>query len=258
MSIDTKLPLVSIEEIITALRNQIKPSDLPWAEENERALYNFASDLTGLSTDRICELMDDQAADEMLKRIQSGTDLYNPEKKLYVFCYNEEGSICVYHIDNDRAAELAKEAKEAGEYWGALLGPGGAIYDDPESTYYRAEQGSNIDWCRDEYGGEWIDTNKYLDTLPKKDDAAVPEAGRYKVICRIKHPARPTEITIKFVRKTDSINKAISEARSYKLSETDAAEYAAELGEGFEMHMEVQAEGKTIFWRDNNGTEMFL
>lgn len=91
---------------------------------------------------------------EMLTKIQEGRDFYNPKAEEYVFCYNESGSICVYHVDNKSAAILKEVAEE---YWGACLGAGGTIYDDPLCDCYTKGDYTNLDWCNDYYQGEWED-----------------------------------------------------------------------------------------------------
>lgn len=93
---------------------------------------------------------------EMLEVIKSGTDLYNPEKELYVFCYNIVGSIVVYRVTNEDAEKLKKED----EYWGAYLGIGGSIYDDPDYEDYEDDDYNNLDWCNDNYDGEWEDVTQ--------------------------------------------------------------------------------------------------
>ena len=92
---------------------------------------------------------------EMLNVISQDLDLYNKDTEQYVFKYTECGSICVYSIDNDHAEKLKKQKEEDGEYWGAHLGIGGHIYDDPSHEDYREGDYSNLDWCNDNYDGEW-------------------------------------------------------------------------------------------------------
>lgn len=94
--------------------------------------------------------------EEMLRYIQRGYDLYNTEKEIYVFEYNAYGSICYYHIDNETAEELKKED----DYWGAYLGVGGYIIDDPSYEFFEDGDESNLDWCNDNYTGEWEDVTK--------------------------------------------------------------------------------------------------
>ena len=96
--------------------------------------------------------------EEMLETIQSGTDLYNSENELYVFGYNDAGSICVYdNIDEEQAAEL--KTKE--EYWGAYLGwRGSAIYDDPSHECNTDGVPENLNWCEAHYDLEWEDVTQ--------------------------------------------------------------------------------------------------
>lgn len=102
-------------------------------------------------------------AKEMLDYINDNHDLYSETAKKYVFNYNESGSICTYDIDEDEAYELAKNAKKASEYWGALLGTGGKIFDDPSYEDYQQEQMSNLECCEEliKYG-DWLHTEEYL------------------------------------------------------------------------------------------------
>lgn len=71
------------------------------------------------------------------------SDLYSEEKCLYVFLYNDAGAVCVYSIQKEEAEYLEVKAKEHDEYWGAFLGIGGEIYDDP------------MEFCDKEYTGIW-------------------------------------------------------------------------------------------------------
>lgn len=83
------------------------------------------------------------------------SDLYNKETGQYVFLYSDCGSICEYAIPPEEADQLRKLKEEDGEYWGAHLGIGGYIYDDPSHVLYEAGNYSNLDWCNDNYQGEW-------------------------------------------------------------------------------------------------------
>ena len=93
--------------------------------------------------------------DEMLSILRDATDLYNAEEEKYVFLYNDCSSIAVYDISNEEADELRKLSAENGEYWGAMLGPGGRIYDDPSYEDYDENLCSNLNWCNDNHKGEW-------------------------------------------------------------------------------------------------------
>lgn len=73
----------------------------------------------------------------------NNSDLYNDERCLYVFLYNEAGAVCVYSIQKEEAEDLENKSKEYDEYWGAFLGIGGEIYDDP------------MEFCDEEYAGDW-------------------------------------------------------------------------------------------------------
>ena len=87
----------------------------------------------------------------MLDYILSVGDLYSPERLKYVFRYSEDGALCAYSgISLEVANKLDEEAKQTGEYWGAMLGPGGEIYDDP------------LEWCNNHYKGEWVNVPFYI------------------------------------------------------------------------------------------------
>ena len=79
---------------------------------------------------------------EFYDAIESG-DLYNDERCIYAFIYNDRGAVCVYDISNEEAEDLEKKSEEYDEYWGAFLGIGGLIYDEP------------MEFCDNEYHGEW-------------------------------------------------------------------------------------------------------
>lgn len=81
-------------------------------------------------------------ASDMYDKI-THNDLYSDEDELYVFNYNDDGAICVYHITNKEAKELEQKSLELNEYWGAFLGIGGDIYDNP------------MDFCNEHYEGRW-------------------------------------------------------------------------------------------------------
>lgn len=102
---------------------------------------------------------------EMLDLIIAGHDLYSAEKQLYVFCYNDVGSVAYYQLDLDEARELAqKPAVLKGEYWGAYLGIGGRICDDPSYELFTDGDFSNLDFCEEHYQGtDWILTTQFLE-----------------------------------------------------------------------------------------------
>lgn len=101
--------------------------------------------------------------EQMLGYINDNHDLYSRKAETYIFNYNEAGSVCSYHIDEEKAKELSIKAKADGEYWGAFLGTGGEIWDDPSHECYRNGQKTNLDRCAEllEYE-DWILTEHYL------------------------------------------------------------------------------------------------
>lgn len=97
---------------------------------------------------------------ELLEAIRS-QDLYCPDKGIYVFPYNEAGSIAYYYIDPEEAAELQAKAKEAEDNWSSFLGPGGWIVDDPSHELYKEGDYTNLEWCEDHIDLEWIPCDEY-------------------------------------------------------------------------------------------------
>ena len=91
---------------------------------------------------------------EMLD-VLSQHDLYNKEKEMYVFSYNGNGSIAYYNLDNAEMNKLRAKTLENETYVGSMLGPGGHIADDPSCEYFNEGDYSNLDWCNDNYNGEW-------------------------------------------------------------------------------------------------------
>lgn len=83
-------------------------------------------------------------AKEMLDLIQSGTDLYNVRTGDYVFLYSDKGAIAVYNFDIECAKDLSLHS--AGEYWGALLGVGGYIYENGEELEWYEEHYNETGW----------------------------------------------------------------------------------------------------------------
>ncbi len=95
------------------------------------------------------------SANDMLEKIKVN-DYYNHITEEYVFTYNDRDSIAVYNIDKDEAKTLSKQAKENDEYWGAFLGPGGYIYDEPQ----------NSEWCESHFKEDgWITTTDYQNAI---------------------------------------------------------------------------------------------
>ena len=95
------------------------------------------------------------SANDMLEKLKAN-DYYNHITEEYVFTYNDRDSIAVYNIDKDEAKKLSKQAKENDEYWGAFLGPGGYIYDEPK----------NSEWCESHFKEDgWITTTDYQNAI---------------------------------------------------------------------------------------------
>lgn len=67
----------------------------------------------------------------------AGNDLYNKETGDYVFQYNDAGALCTYNLTAEEASELAAKADKNDEYWGAYLGTGGEVLDDPNNEEFR-------------------------------------------------------------------------------------------------------------------------
>ena len=74
-------------------------------------------------------------AEDMVNTLQADMDLYNVLTQEYVFLYNTDGAIAVYYISLEEAKELEEKSQSSDEYWGAFLGAGGTIYDDPLEYY---------------------------------------------------------------------------------------------------------------------------
>jgi len=95
------------------------------------------------------------SGEEMLDVITNQCDLYSKEKEIYVFSYNIYNSIAYYNIRNKEMNELRIKAEMNNECVSGLLGVGGYIVDDPSYGGFRKGDYSNLDWCNDNYNGEW-------------------------------------------------------------------------------------------------------
>lgn len=89
-------------------------------------------------------------------------DLYSPKAEVYVFGYNDAGSIATYHITEKDAMELSALANKNDDYWSSFLGPGGEIWDDPSYENYSEGETTNLDRCEEllEFG-DWVDTRNF-------------------------------------------------------------------------------------------------
>lgn len=84
-------------------------------------------------------------------------DLYNLKTGEYVFQYNDKRAIAVYQLSEEAVIELDTTSSLNGEYWGAMLGPGGRIYDDPLTCFENNHGYNNLDWCKDHYTNSgWV------------------------------------------------------------------------------------------------------
>lgn len=97
--------------------------------------------------------------ESMYKYLESGKDLYNPDLKTYVFCYNDKGALCIYNMDADTYEILKVEAKQKKERISSLLGAGGYILEDDDSfddasfdeNDYKKYIAPSYDFCKETY-----------------------------------------------------------------------------------------------------------
>ena len=89
-------------------------------------------------------------------------DLYSLKAEVYVFGYNDAGSIATYYITEKDAMELSDLANKNDDYWCAFLGPGGEIWDDPSYENFSEGEITNLDRCEEllEFG-DWVDTRDF-------------------------------------------------------------------------------------------------
>lgn len=97
--------------------------------------------------------------------IVGGKDLYNPKLNKYVFCYNNDGALCVYDINEEQASELIKKSKDGLKFWFAYLGPGGSILDDDSKDRF-AEKNEYLkpsyEFCREYFDKDgWCCADTY-------------------------------------------------------------------------------------------------
>lgn len=105
-----------------------------------------------------------KSGEAFLLDIQKGNDYYNVDTGEYVFVYNDSGSICTYYLTLDEAIDLEKKSREHnGEYWGAFLGIGGEIIDDPSYEHFEEGDYTNLDYCNETYKeGRWYSCKDIL------------------------------------------------------------------------------------------------
>ncbi len=139
------------------------------ATEEERAIMDYQLVcICGWSLHSLIQMAYANISEDINKTFRSpeefrmeleGCDLYCPETEEYAFKYNEEGSICVYKLPYEDAKKVDEEMESAGEnYWGAMLGIGGAIYD--HASEENPFDNVNL-FCGRAYKQNWIDTGDF-------------------------------------------------------------------------------------------------
>jgi len=106
---------------------------------------------------------------QMYDYLCSGKDLYSKSEGVYVFEYNDAHALCTYYLQPEEVADLVEKSKETGEYWGAHLGCGGYVLDNPSCDEYRYVEDEkkralylwpSLDFCEGNYSVEdWMDTD---------------------------------------------------------------------------------------------------
>ena len=99
--------------------------------------------------------------EQMLNTVLNDVDLYNKITGDYVFHYNNAGAIAVYNLTSEEADKLDSQSAESNEYWGAFLGVGGTIWDEPKRASEN-EQECNLDYCKSVFNLDgWVDVSAY-------------------------------------------------------------------------------------------------
>ncbi|MEE1255959.1 MAG: hypothetical protein UHN47_05550 [Lachnospiraceae bacterium] len=151
----SEIPTECMELILDEMVSQVRKNETDYDSDLE---YEMAEGLLYI-LGNILSRMEDTAglnskariifptAEEMISTLQNDMDLYNVLTKEYAFKYNTDGAIVVYNISLEEAKELEEKSQNSnGEYWGAFLGVGGTIYDEP------------LEYCNDKYKlAGWID-----------------------------------------------------------------------------------------------------
>lgn len=161
------------------------------------------------------------SAGKMYDYICKEGDLYSKSLGIYAFVYNNAQAICIYNLQQDEVVKLIEKNKETNEYWGAHLGIGGSIledpdYDDDEHRYNEDEAMRNlylqpsIDFCEMHYKVEdWMDT---------KDVTAEYVLSEVKT----------------FEEKTEKmLEKALSEKKMFDQATENIDDFTDKLGEIF-------------------------
>lgn len=143
-----------LDSVLEAIGEQVRANETEYGSEPEYEMIERLEDIleTVLSSMEYAANFNAKtnmafsSVEDMETILQSDVDLYNVLTEEYVFTYNTDGAIAVYHISLDEAKELEEKSQNSGEYWGTFLGSGGAIYDDP------------AEYCKDKYDfAGWID-----------------------------------------------------------------------------------------------------
>ena len=150
----SEIPAECMELVLDEMVSQVRKNETDYDTDLE---YEMTEGLL-YKLDSILSKMEDVAclnskcrtiiysAEDMVNTLQAGMDLYNVLTQEYVFQYNTEGAIAVYSVSLEEAKELEEKSQSSGEYWGAFLGAGGTIYDEP------------LEFCNDKYKlAGWID-----------------------------------------------------------------------------------------------------
>ena len=139
------------------------------------------------------------SAEEMLSAIQDDEDFYNVTTGVYVFNYNEVGSVCYYTLSMKEAETLQTNSLLVNnhgdlyveEYWGGQLGWGGLIYDDISYKGRNPNHRTNLDFCKDCFATPgWIRVDPkavthvlaYTDIVPGDDLWKLREALRKEML----------------------------------------------------------------------------
>lgn len=128
--------------------------------------------------------------EEMYDYLVSGQDLYNFKTGDYIFVYNDADALCRYNLSSKETLDLVEKSNETGEYWGAYLGIGGHIldepdYDDDEHRYSDDQTMRDLylkpsyDYCKFNFSLDgWINTKEYTNIMfrnEKEIDEPEPE-----------------------------------------------------------------------------------
>ena len=94
-----------------------------------------------------------KTAEAVYNMIIDNIDLYCEDRRIYLFHYNEDDAICYYSgLSREEAEKVAKEAVNAGEYWGSVISRHGYIIDEPSAA---------IAFCENLKDERFIPTNAF-------------------------------------------------------------------------------------------------